>query len=190
MTMLASRPLIALVGAAALSMMATPATARGWHRYHDRGIDGGDVIAGVVILGGIAAIASAIGNSAKDKRARDARYPEDTRYPASYPNTRDDRDYPDYPPQQGGYGDNRDDGQVTGYGETDRGGAFSMDGAVDACVDEVERGSSRVDTVDAVNRDGDGWRVDGRIGNGRDFTCSVDGDGRIRRVAVDGRAAF
>lgn len=46
------------------------------YRYRrDRGIDGGDVVAGVLILGGIAAIASAV--SKKDARTE--------RYPAPYP---------------------------------------------------------------------------------------------------------
>ncbi|MEZ5708037.1 MAG: hypothetical protein R3E02_01470 [Blastomonas sp.] len=48
----------------------------GYRRYrrHHRGIDGGDVLAGVLILGGIAAIASAASNSNRNKRYRDDRY--------------------------------------------------------------------------------------------------------------------
>ena len=64
-----------------------------------------------------------------------------------------------------------------------------IDGAVDSCVREVERGSSRVDTVDSVDRDSDGWRVEGRMSGGRSFACSVDRDGRIRNATVDGRGA-
>ena len=48
--------------AAALSLLATPVSARdyyGRYRHHDNGIDTGDVIAGVVLLGAIAAIAGA-----------------------------------------------------------------------------------------------------------------------------------
>lgn len=56
------------VGAMALSS-ATPAFAHDRHR--DRGIDAGDVIAGALIIGGIAAIASATDN---DRRDRDYRY--------------------------------------------------------------------------------------------------------------------
>ncbi|MDG6078452.1 hypothetical protein E3U23_04505 [Erythrobacter litoralis] len=60
---------------------------RRWHRpryRRDRGIDGGDVVAGVLILGGIAAIASAV--SKNNRRTRE-------RYPAPPPR----------PTQQGEY---------------------------------------------------------------------------------------
>jgi len=99
-----SRPLFAVPAVlAALSMTATPAYAaqlpvssspasvdmqetwsegdlvqnnhRRWGHRRDRGIDGGDVVAGLLILGGIAAIASAV--SKKNERTQ--------RYPASYP---------------------------------------------------------------------------------------------------------
>ncbi len=56
-----------LTGAAAAAVMtvsaAAPAEAQYRYRDRDRGIDVGDVITGVAIVGGIAAIASAIGNS-------------------------------------------------------------------------------------------------------------------------------
>lgn len=49
---------------------------RGWDRHrHRNGVDAGDVLAGVLIIGGIAAIADAV----KD-RNRHERYPDDTRY--------------------------------------------------------------------------------------------------------------
>ena len=41
--------------------------------YRDRGVDAGDVIAGVLVLGGIAAIASAVSRDA-DRRREDDRY--------------------------------------------------------------------------------------------------------------------
>ena len=54
---------------------------RGRHHHHDDGIDTGDVLAGVLILGGIAAIASAASNDRDDDyRGGDYRYPENTRY--------------------------------------------------------------------------------------------------------------
>jgi hypothetical protein len=165
-----SRPAAAIAIAAALSLTATPAFARGWgHRHHDR-IDTGDVLAGVLVIGGIAAIASAA--SSRNKQAREA---EDYRYP-----DRDDRAEDGYHVPPADYGE-RDD---RSYG--DRAGEH-LDGAVDNCVGEVERGNRRVDTVDSVNRSADGWTVEGRA-DGRDFTCSVDRDGRIRGVTVDDRA--
>jgi hypothetical protein len=54
-----SKILIAAGAAASTLVAAAPAEAQ--YRYrHDRGVDAGDVIAGVAILGGIAAIASAV----------------------------------------------------------------------------------------------------------------------------------
>ena len=188
-----SRSAVSVAAAAALAMTASPAMARHYHR--DRGIDGGDVLAGVLIIGGIAAIASA---ASKDRRDRETRYPD--RYPRegdyrSYPNDdpdyRNDRDYrsqrdePYYRNPSGGY--DYDDRQEQ-YGSRDWRDAGSMDGAVSSCVGEIERGRDDVDTVESVEREDEGWRVAGRVESGREFTCTVDGDGRIRRVAVDGRA--
>ncbi len=157
--------------------------ARGWHGHHDRGLDAGDVFAGLLIIGGIAAVASATSKANREKR--EERYPDP--YPQQrYPSDQDYRDYRDYRDRSGGYGEPRDDSR---YPETGwRGSSESIDGAVDACVDEVERGSRRVDTVDGVNREGGGWRVEGRIRDGRDYSCTVGSDGRIRSATVDGRA--
>jgi hypothetical protein len=54
-----------ITGAAAAALVsvgvAAPAEARHRDRYRDRGIDAGDIITGIAILGGIAAVTSAIG---------------------------------------------------------------------------------------------------------------------------------
>ena len=183
MKLIASKTACALAAAATLAMTATPAMARGWHGHHrDRGIDTGDVIAGVLIIGGIAAIASAAAKSNRDKREREARYPE-----RRYPSDDDYRDYRDYRDRSGGYGDRRDREPYPGSGWRSAG---SMDGAVETCVGEVERADRRVDTVDTVNREGDGWRVEGLVSKGGAFSCTVDRDGRVRRVTVDGQAVI
>ena len=164
-----------LASAAAVSMMATPALARGWgggwggdwgHRRHHDGVDAGDVIAGVLILGTIAAIASA---ASKPKQPQQQRYPQ--------------QDYPQqsYPQQGGSYGNGADPRP-----EWHEGGGIND--AVNRCIDEVSRGNTRIDAVDSVNRDGEGWRVQGRAANGGAFACSVDGQGRIRSITIDGRA--
>ncbi len=165
----------ALTSAAAASMMATPALARGWnggwggdwgHRRHHDGVDAGDVIAGVLILGTIAAIASA---ASKPKQLQ-PRYPQ--------------QDYPPQGSQQGsnnGYGNGNDPRP-----EWHEGGGIND--AVNRCIDEVSRGSTRIDAVDSVNREGDGWRVQGRAVNGGAFACSIDGQGRIRNITIDGHA--
>lgn len=175
-----SRIATVLASLAVASLAAPPAMAnhRGWggwggwgHRHRDR-IDTGDVLAGILIIGGIAAVASAASNANKNKqrdRDRDYRYPE--------------RDYPQARERSGGYADN-DRGERQDWRGTNTG----IDGAIDRCMDEVARGSAKIEEVDSVNRDGDGWRVQGRMSGGGDFSCSIDGDGRIRNVNIDGKA--
>lgn len=175
--------------AAALSMAATPAVAaehsantgsagfpfatpvvfdkdamnadryRRWHRRNR--VDAGDVLAGVLILGGIAAVASAA--SKADRRERDYRY-RDYRYP--------DRPY-DYRERRG---DSRND---AGRG---------IDNAVDMCVSRIER-DVRVESVDEVDRTGEGWSVSGSLYNGERFTCRIGPDGRVEDVDFGGYAA-
>jgi len=186
MTRKTSRFAAVLASAAALSMTATPAMAQGWgwgggwggnnwgrHHHHD-GVDAGDVITGILIIGGIAAIASAASSASK----KDRRYPDDRRYPNEDTNRRD---------SNAGYGqDNRPDWREREGTSTGVGGG--IDSAVNACIDEVARGSARVDGVDTVNREGQGWRVRGRTMKGGDFICSVDGTGRVTEISVDGKA--
>ncbi|WP_271438479.1 hypothetical protein [Pontixanthobacter luteolus] len=121
------------------------------HRRH-RGVDAGDVIAGVLILGGIAAVASAASNNSRNER----------RYPAPPPR------YPD-----------NDRRSNSGQG---------IDRAVDMCLSEIER-DVRVDSVDSVDRSGDGWRVTGRIYNGEGFTCRIGNDGAVDGITYGGRSA-
>ena len=146
--------------AAALSLTAPPAMARGWHggyRHHHGGVDGGDILAGALIIGGIAAIASAASNSGRN----DGGY----RYRESYP-------YPSYRPQYRGSSNYSDRGYSSG----------AIDSAVNACVGEVERGQDRVAAVDNASRTTDGWRISGQLDGGSDFSCAIDNDGRIRSV--------
>ncbi|MEL7188248.1 MAG: hypothetical protein AAGK17_01745 [Pseudomonadota bacterium] len=63
-------------GAMALAS-ATPAAAQ--ERHRDRGIDAGDVIAGAVIIGGIAALAGAFDGD-RNRKYRDRRYNSNVRY--------------------------------------------------------------------------------------------------------------
>jgi len=56
-----------LAAAALLAALASPADARRRHHHHHDDVDSGDLVAGAVVIGGIAAIASAIG---EDKRRR------------------------------------------------------------------------------------------------------------------------
>lgn len=164
-----SRLTAVLASAAAFSMTASPTLAQSWGggwggdwaRHRSR-VDVGDILTGILIIGGIAAIANA---ASKNKRHR---RDDDRRYPGDYPRERSN-----------GYGnDNGQQWQQNG----------GVDNAVNRCTDEVSRGSGHTATVDSINREGDGWRVQGRSDAGRQFTCSVDGNGRIRNVKVDGHA--
>jgi hypothetical protein len=129
----------AAIGAATAGAMligATPAMAR--DRYDRDGIGAGEIIAGAVVLGGLAAILSASNN---DRYDRDGRY--DDRYRGRY----DDARY--------GYG----------YDYNRYGNSRS---AVSQCVNSVERGSRRygrtdVTEVTSIDRKRDGYRVKGRV---------------------------
>lgn len=150
-----------LSSVAAFSLMASPAMAGhdwGWggHRHRDR-VDAGDVLTGILILGGIAAIASA---ASKPKDRRYERRGDDGRqYEPHYEDGRQD----DRPEWREGTGINT---------------------AISRCLGEVSRDGAGEAEVDSVNRDGDGWRVTGRS-DGATFSCQIDGEGRIRNVDVD-----
>ena len=172
-TMIGKRSRLAavLATAAALSLPATPAFAQSWGwggggdwGHHRRShVDAGDVLAGILIIGGIAAIASAASSKKRDRR---------------------DDNRPDYPGDRtSGYG-NDNDQQWNQQGQQNGG----VDSAVNRCLGEVSRGSNRGSSVESINRDGEGWQVQGRTGAGAEFSCSVDGNGQIRNVQVDGRA--
>ncbi|MBV7266738.1 hypothetical protein [Erythrobacter ani] len=126
----------------------------GWHRR--RGIRGGDILAGVLILGGIAAVASAANNN---RRHRDRDVVIVDRRDRDY--DRRDRDY-----------DRRDNRR--GYNAS----ASGLDNAVDQCVRQIER-DVRVDTVDGVDRTAQGWVVTGALFNGEGFSCRIDNEGRV-----------
>lgn len=135
---------------------------RGWgrHRHDDDGIDGGDILAGILLIGGIAAIASAVSNSSKRKQAVQPQY--DTPQPA---------------PQQ----------QAPAYREPspkqtwDESAKMSrLDDAADACVDAVSH-HAEVDHVYTVDPSGSGYRVAGDFTSGESFSCAVNGD-RVENV--------
>lgn len=189
-----SRTAVSLAALAALTMTASPALAHGrdgWRYRHHRGggIDGGDVLAGVLVIGGLAAIMSAA--SKKDKDADQA---QPYRYPGG-PQA-EDQGYGDQ-----GYGDEqagpdygaRDDQVEAAPADADRGtarGSFggSFDGAVDACSAALDRSERQLDTVENVRRMGGRYSVEGRLQDGHDYACSVDDGGTVRSVAVDGQA--
>ena len=194
---LVSAPVIAATRTVPITvpLSAKPAQASGWtsadeiyddrrwrgHRRHN-GFDGGDLLTVLLIGGGIAAVTSAIGNSKDERRGdrtdgRDYREPErsyeyrsdGTRAPDGYGGRGDtagaDRPY-DY--REGRADVERRSGQLDSR-ETDR--------AVDACSAEAARAGEIDEIFDVEKIDGE-WRVRGDYRNGREFTCSVDGNGR------------
>ncbi len=172
------RKLTSLTTAAAIvltsvGLSAVPAEARGRHggwgyRHHDR-VSTGDVLGGLLIIGTIAAIASA---ASKDRRERAPDY----RYEPPY---RDDerQDVPRYEPQ-----DEARDVQPYGNGE-------AQSRAADACgwAVEAEMGDdARVDNILDTQPNNGGWYVTGtasRSGDDvRSFGCSYS-NGRVVDVS-------
>lgn len=178
-----SKALIGTVAAGAMAVSAaTPAMAR-----DGDGIDTGDVIAGAVILGGIAIIAGALDNDRGDYRYRDGdRYRDDYRY---RDRDRGDRWY----------------------------GRGSPRSAVERCVNAAERDARHygyrfadVTQIRDVDDTRYGWRVKGNLvvdgergWRGRDrwyddrrgwgdrdrdrgsFTCTIE-RGQVTRINYDG----
>lgn len=145
-----SKALVGTIAAGAMALSsATPAFAE--HRDRD-GISAGDVIAGALIIGGIAAVASAASNN-NDRYDRDYRYDR-----AGY----------------GGYGYNQ------GYGyRNDNAWRGNPRQAVEQCVRAAERNAARysygradVTDVRDIRETRYGYEVRGRIAvntNGRDW---------------------
>lgn len=163
------------IDVAALGWTADSGTAKGWgdyrrdrgyrgHRRHRDGISGGDLLAGILVIGGIAAIASAASKNSRDRRYEDRDYRSE--------NQRDD----------GRRADLRDDSR---YGR----GSGDMESAINACSDAAERQAgrdARVSAIESVVRDGDGWRVEGELSNSEQgsFLCGAS-EGRVDFVQLE-----
>lgn len=125
---------------------------RRWRRHHD-GVDAGDVIAGVAVIGVLAAIAGAASDNRREERVVYRDRPEPYREP-----------YRDYGRESRGWN------------------SGGIDSAVDECVNQVERGNDRVVSVDSAARDASGWQVQGTLDTGSFFSCRLDNEGRIRAI--------
>jgi hypothetical protein len=167
-----TKTLVGTVAAGAMALTsAAPAFAR--DRDRDNGISTGEVIAGAVILGGIAAILSSSGN--KDRNYRDRNY-------RGY-----DNDY------NRGYDRNN---RYNNNGYNNGNGRRAIERCVRAAERDARRGGYRYANVTQI-RDVDntryGWRVKGRIevqgargyrGDSGKFTCDLS---RGRVVDLDFR---
>lgn len=170
--------------AAMLATSATPALARpgyGWGNPHgwgggygrhwrNRGHDDdfGNFLLGAVIAGGIIAIASSAAKAKKDKDNNGVVYGGDA--------SRDDRVRTDEPRPSRTWSDAENE-------------------AANLCADSAEalaskRGiDAKVDDIDFVDRDSEGYRVEGRLEGGRPFNCGVR-NGELTYIQFDNRVAL
>lgn len=145
-----TKALVGTVAAGAMAVTATvPAQAQSRNRDHD-GIDVGDVIAGALIIGGIAAVASAVGGRNRGYDNGGYVY-EGGNYNGPYNSRYDPRYNGRYNNQYYNAGDPRQ--------------------AVEQCVNAAERnanrysygGNSQVTDIRNIDRKRDGYTVKGRI---------------------------
>ena len=128
-----------------------PGWRRGW--YGHRGVSAGEVLAGAVIIGGIAALASSAANNRRNN-------PDVVVIEREVRDDRDDDDRRSNPRSSTGLG---------------------IDNAVGQCLDAIER-DVRVDSVNSATRISSGWVVAGSIFDGSGFTCEIGNDGRISNI--------
>lgn len=150
--------------------MAAPAEAQRY-RHRDRGgIDAGDVITGVAILGGIAAIAAAIDND-----GRSYGYNYRNRYRDGYSNAVNSCGY-----QAERYG--RGQVQIT---DVDRRGndSYRVRGVISGGYDRYDRSYDRRYDRDYGRYDADRYDRDS-------FTCTARGSGRITSFRLSDRGGY
>jgi hypothetical protein len=163
-----NKALVGTAAAAAMAVSATPAMANG---HKDKGVSAGEVLAGVAVIGAIAAIAT---SGKKDRGYQDVRYRDGDYRHGDYRNGRYDRRH-----------------QYRRIGKRK---------AVKRCVRAAEnratrRGQATVTRVKKVERTRYGYKVKGRIlvERGRygriadkgKFTCHIDGN-RVSNVRFKG----
>jgi hypothetical protein len=197
---------------ACFAMSASPVLADGWrgqrgwgHYRHDRGVDAGDIFAGLLILGGIAAVASAVSKkNAERTRGEQAPPPPPADASRNGPDGQDG--WYEVPGAQGGddYGagqgegmDDSRDAPPAGQGSAAPGSgsgwgagthSAELDNAVEACAAEAgKRGS--VDQIWSAGPMAGGFEVRGGLTSGAQFTCTVDSQGRVSNLSTSGGEA-
>lgn len=168
-----------LMGATAATALAVAAPAQA---RDNNGIDGGDILAGVLLLGGVAAVIAAVSDDDDDRydNARDVRY--DPRYNGGNQN-----------PNVYGQRNNR------GYGQIQMNPRAAVNTCATAAQQRASRyGRARVTEITNVDRNRNGYEVEGRVvvNEGRSnasynqydqgrFTCRIR-NGRVDQVRVRG----
>ena len=139
----------ALIGTvAAGAMVVAPATPALAQDDRDNGIGAGEVIAGALILGGIAAVVAASSNNDDRRYADNGRYYNGRNYNNGYNNS-----------------------AYRGYDNRYYNGAGNSRQAVEQCVNAAQRnasrysygGQARVTDIRDIDRKSDGYKVEGRI---------------------------
>ena len=159
-----------ITGAAAAAMLTVTAAAPAQAQFRrDRGIDAGDVITGVAILGGIAAIAAAVGN-------------DGNRYGYGYRNRYRDG-YSTAVNACGNQAERYGRGQVR-IVDVDRRGndSYRVRGVIEGGYDRYDRGYDR-------RRDNDYGRYDYDRSDRDGFTCTARGNGRVTAFRLQDRYA-
>ena len=173
-----------MTGAVATAMLAVGAAAPAeaqYYRNRDRGIDAGDVLTGIAVVGGVAAIASAIGNS-----NRGYGYNNGYGYNGGY--------------VREGYGYNSGYGYTPGYGQGyGYNSGYGQSAAVNACSYQAQRygrGPIQILDVDQTgNRrfrvhgviDGDGGYYNRGYSQRIGFSCTARDNGRVTDFDLDRR---
>ncbi len=156
----------AAAAAVASVSFAAPADAQ-YYRHRDRGIDTGDIIAGVAVIGGIAAIASAL-----DRDGYRYGYGNRYRYRSGYQNAVNACAY-----EAERYGRGRI--QITDVDRTG-GDRYRVRGVITGGYDIYDRGYDRRRDYDYGYRDFDRYDRDS-------FTCTAYGNGRIANFRLSDR---
>jgi|KBSSwiStaDraftv2_1062776.scaffolds.fasta_scaffold45833_3 hypothetical protein len=122
----------------------------GYRHYRGHGDGFGNFLLGALVVGGVVAIASAASKDRQQRAQGGTSYPDARAGQPVYSDDEDRRDWTD-----------------------------AENAAANVCADAAERvtskegSDSRVDDIDRINRDGEGYRIDGRLQDGRTFNCGV-----------------
>ncbi|MEL7188243.1 MAG: hypothetical protein AAGK17_01720 [Pseudomonadota bacterium] len=157
----------------------------GYRRYRGRrGVRVGDVLAGVAIIGGIAAIASAANNN-DSRRDRRRDRDQDRELEELREENREQQRELEYLRSRGveveryrgtSGADRLPETQVQSTAP------IGIDGAIDTCSEAASRNGA-VEDVSGVERTGNSWSVRGTVEGGEPFSCRITTGGQIEALS-------